>query len=152
MSEKISRQEKRIAAAEEGERIWKERSGQFRGISDQMKAELFDQETGAYKGTRPLRVKDMVEVEELAHRLDGQQDSKIEINFGNLSDAELERRVEVTLCHLLGIEGLPCPPQYLSRYLVIEGQILPENMRKGDAGRPKELPEAGQEVEGKEME
>ncbi len=152
MSVKISRQEKRIVAAEQGEKIWKERSREFRGISDQMRADLFDPETGAYKGTRPLRVKDMVEVEDLAHRLDGQQDSKIEINLANLSDEELGRRLEAILSHLLGLESPPCPPQYLSRYFVVEGQILPEDMQKGDARRPKELPEAGQEVEGKEME
>ncbi len=151
MSEKISRQEKRIVAAEEGERIWKERSREFRGISDQMRAELFDPETGAYKGTHPLRVKDMVEAEDLAHRLDGQQEGKIEINLANLSDTELERRVEAALCHLLGIEGLPCPPPHLPQYLVIEGQVLPEDMRKDEAERPKELPEVGQERKGKEV-
>jgi len=31
---------------------------------------------------------------------------------------------------------------------VIEGQILLEDMQKGETERPKELPEAGQEVEG----
>jgi hypothetical protein len=36
--------------------------------------------------------------------------------------------------------------------LVIEGQILPENMQEGDTGKAKELPEVGQEVEGKEVE
>jgi len=152
MSVKISRQEKRIVAAEEGEEVWKERSKEFRGISDQMRAELFDPETGAYKGTRPLRIKDMVEVEDLAHRLDGQQDSKIEINLANLSDEELGRRLEAILSHLLGLENPACPPQHLPQYLVIEGQMPPEGMRKDEAGRAKELPEARQEVEGKEME
>ena len=144
MSVKISRQEKKIVAAEEGEKVWKERSREFRGISDQMRADLFDSETGIYRGTQPLKVKDLVDVEGLAYRLDGQEGSRVEVNVGAMTDIDLQKVFETIIPKLLGVDlGT------LFRALAV---LKTENSVEGEVVKVKELPEGGQEVEGMEME
>ncbi len=140
MSVKISRQEKRIAAAEEGEKVWKERSREFRGISDQMRTELFDSETGAYRGTQPLKVKDLVDVEGLAYRLDGQEGSRATVNVGVMTEIDLQKVLETIIPKLLGVD--------LGTLLGALAILRTVNPVEGEVVKVKELPEAGQEVEG----
>ena len=121
MSGKNSRQEKRVSAMEEGERVltkgeWEKRAKALLDLSDQAKKELWDENTGDYKGSQPLRMKDIVELHDCAYRLTGHGQGKLEGNIRMMSDTELLQAIETILQRKL--------PQVYNRLSLPQGEVV----------------------------
>ena len=124
MSGKKSRQEKRVESMEEGNRVltegeWEKRAKAMLDLSDQAKKELWDENTGEYQGSQPLRMKNIVELHDCAYRLTGHGQNKLEVNIRMMNDIELLQAIENILQRKL-------PPVYdllsLPQEEVVEGE------------------------------
>ena len=142
MSGKNSRQEKRVSAMDEGERVltegeWEKRAKALLGLSDQAKKNLWNENTGEYQGSQPLRMKDIVELHDCAYRLTGHGQSKLEVNIRMMSDTELLQAIETILQGKL--------PQLYGMLSLPQGEVV-----DGEECKALEAKEAVEEKGGKE--